>query len=286
MASGAYRKPPQEPLSFNDTSETLVHKAKEFCAQHNQTITDLMAQIDPETAEFDNFLLPVAHLNNDWICYRDFIEFYAEVSPNEKIRDASREAAQIFSAGEIKKPNISQWVKTIYGKDEELDSESRKFLNVMKEDYTEGKEPTSKGRLEAINERIAEICVDFDANLHNENGGFWASKAELVGVPIRILDELERGIGDNVGKFHVIYKWTIGLLIMEYAMDPGLRKKLYLGRSNSVSSLSSLVHPTSPLTQLSRTSLTLYSAITTCHFSKRSFLYAKRKQSYLESRIT
>ena len=57
MASGAYRKPPQEPLSFNHTSETLVHKAKEFCAQHNQAITDLMAQIDPETAKFDNFLL-------------------------------------------------------------------------------------------------------------------------------------------------------------------------------------------------------------------------------------
>ena len=120
MASGAYRKPPQEPLSFNDTSETLVHKAKEFCAQHNQAITDLMAQIDPETAKFDNFLLPVAHLNNDWICYRDFIEFYAEVSPNEEIRNVSREAAQIFSAGEIKKLNILQWVKTIYGKDKSL----------------------------------------------------------------------------------------------------------------------------------------------------------------------
>ena len=124
-----------------------------------------MAQIDPETAKFDNFLLPVAHLNNDWICYRDFIEFYVEVSPNEEIRDASREAAQIFSAGEIKKPDISQWVKIIYGKDEELDPESQKFLNVMKVDYTEGEEPTSKDRLEATNERIAEICVDFDANL-------------------------------------------------------------------------------------------------------------------------
>jgi hypothetical protein len=68
MASRAYRKPPQEPLSFNDTPKTLIHKAKEFCAQHNQAITDLMAKIDPETAKFDNFLLPVAHLNNDWIC--------------------------------------------------------------------------------------------------------------------------------------------------------------------------------------------------------------------------
>jgi hypothetical protein len=75
--------------------------------------------------------------------------------------------------------------------------------------------------------RPREICVDFDANLHNENGGFWASEAELVGVPIRILDELERGTGDNVGKFRVFYKWTIGLLIMEYAMDPSLRKKLF-----------------------------------------------------------
>ena len=156
----------------------------------------------------------------------------------------------------------------------------------MKEDNAEGEELTSKDRLKAINERIAEICVDFDANFHNENGGFWASEAELLGVPIRILDELERGTGDNVGKFRVVYKWTIGLLIMEHAMDPSLRKKLYLGRSNSVSSLSSLVHPTPPLIQLSRTSLTLYSATTTCHFSKRSFLYAKRKQSYLESRIT
>ena len=99
-----------------------------------------------------------------------------------------------------------------------------------------------------------------------------------MGVPIRILDELERGTGDNVGKFRVIYKWTIGLLIMEYAMDPGLRKKLYLGRSNSVSSLRSY--------QALLDFLTLYSATTTCHFSKRSFLYAKRKQTYLESRIT
>jgi metallopeptidase MepB len=180
MALGAYRKPHQEPLSFNDTSETLVHKAKEFCAQHNQAITNLMAQIDPETAKFDNFLLLVAHLNNDWISYRDFIEFYAEVSPNEEIRDASREAAHIFSAGEIKKPDISQWIKTISGKDEELNLESRKFLNVMKEDYPKSEEPTSKDRLKAINKRIADICVNFDANLHNENGGFWASNEPVA----------------------------------------------------------------------------------------------------------
>jgi hypothetical protein len=46
------------------------------------------------------------------------------------------------------------------------------------------------------------------------------------------------------------------------------------------------VHPIPSLIQLSRTFLTLYSATTMCHFSKRLFLYAKRKQTYLKSRIT
>ena len=240
MASEYYRKPPQEPLSWNETPETLLHKAKSLCAQHNQTIKDLMAEIDPATATFDNFIRPIAHLENDWISNDDYIHFYAQVSPNEEIRDASREAEQILSAEKLKQPDISEWVKAIYDRAEELDPESKKFLNVTKNDQTHTEESTSKDRLKAIDERIEEICVEFDANLHNEDGGFWTSEAELAGVPIGILDELEKGTGDNEGKFRVIHKWTIGLPVMEYAMDPGVRKKLYLGRANSVSSLNSL----------------------------------------------
>jgi len=36
----------------------------------------------------------------------------------------------------------------------------------------EGEEPTSKDRLKAINERIAEICVDFDAIYTMKIAGF------------------------------------------------------------------------------------------------------------------
>lgn len=240
MASESYRKPPQDTLSWNITPETLLHRAKSLGAQHNQTIKDLVAAIDPATATFDNFVRPIAYLENDWISNDDFIHFYAQVSPSKEIRDASREAKQILSAEKLKQPDISEWVKAVYDRAEELDPESQKFLNITKNGQTQSEECTSKDRLKAIDERIEEICVEFDANLHNEDGGFWASEAELVGVPRGILDELEKGTGNNEGKFRVVQKWTIGLPVMEYAMDPDIRKKLYLGRANSVSSLSSL----------------------------------------------
>ena len=238
MALEPYRKRPQEPLRWNCTPETLLYRVKALCDQHNQKMRDLMAEIDPEIATFENFLLPIAHLENDWLSNQDFIHFYAQVSPNDNIRGALRKAEQILSAEKLKQPDISKWVKAIYGRAEELDPESQKFLNITKNDQTQTKESTTRNRIKAIDERIEEICVEFDANLNNENDGFWASKAELASVPIGILDELEKGTGDNEGKFHVVYKWTLGLPVMEYAMDPNIRKRLYLGRANSVSNLS------------------------------------------------
>jgi metallopeptidase MepB len=240
MALEPYRKPPQEPLRWDYTPETLLHRVKTLCDQHNQKLRGQMVEIDPETATFDNFLLPIAHLENGRLSNQDFIHFYAQVSPNEIIRDALRKAEQILSAEKLKQPDISEWAKAIYDRGEELDLESQKFLNITKNDQTQTKETTTKDRIKAIDERIEEICVEFDANLHNEGGGFWASDAELMGVPIGILDELEKGTGDNEGKFHVVYKWTLGLPVIEYAMDPDVRKKLYLGRAQSVSSPSPL----------------------------------------------
>jgi metallopeptidase MepB len=236
MASKPYRKPSQEPLSWKDTPETLLQRAAALCAHYNQSIKDLTAKVSSETATFDNFLLPIAHMNNEWLSKDDFIAFYAEVSPNEEIRDASRGAAQILIAGAINEADlISDPVKAIYDKAEELDSESQRFLDIMRNFCIGSEESASKDRLNTVDKRIGELCIDFDANLRNENGGFWASQSELEGVPNRILDELEPGTGDNEGKFRVVYKWTIGLSVMEYAIDPQLRKKLYLGRSNSVS---------------------------------------------------
>jgi metallopeptidase MepB len=199
-----------------------------------------MVQINSATATFDNFLRPIVHLENDWLSINDFIYFYAQVSPKEEIRDAAREATQILSTKKLEQPDISKWVKAIYDRTEKLDPESQRFLNIIKYDQAETEQSIHKDRLKEIDERIGEICVEFDANLHNEDGGFWADEAELVGVPMGILDELEKGTSDNEGKFRVIYKWAIGLPVLEHAMDPDIRKKLYLGRAHSVSSFNSL----------------------------------------------
>jgi Fe-S-cluster formation regulator IscX/YfhJ len=94
-------------------------------------------------------------MNNEWLSKDDFMAFYAEVFPNKEIRDASRGAAQILIAGATNEADlISDQVKAIYDKAEELDPESQRFLDIVKNFCIESRESASKDRLNAVDERI------------------------------------------------------------------------------------------------------------------------------------
>lgn len=64
-----FRTPPQEPPNFPATLEGLILRTKDFIARYNQgieEINDIASHMEPETATFQNLMLPVAFQENDY----------------------------------------------------------------------------------------------------------------------------------------------------------------------------------------------------------------------------
>ncbi|KIW21881.1 uncharacterized protein PV07_12705 [Cladophialophora immunda] len=64
MASAQFRKPPQAPPSFTATPESLVKDTEDMLARSKKIADDIVAQVAPEDATFQNVLLPMAHDEN------------------------------------------------------------------------------------------------------------------------------------------------------------------------------------------------------------------------------
>lgn len=219
-----------------------MERSYQLCGRYGQGIKEIVGMVNVNTATFYNTILPKAHLDAEWSSEACLIELYQSVSPNEALRDASRQASRILDEGYLEIPDFHEIVKAIQKRDEELDPESRRLLNAeCRRNVSRGR-ATSDGfpraisdRIKEIEERLDELCIKFSANLTEEQDGFWVSEAELMGVPRAVINSLEKGTGDKMGKLRLNFDWSKGATIMEYAVNPNLRRKLYLGRANSVS---------------------------------------------------
>jgi len=59
---------------------------------------DILSNITPESATFQNVLVPLAHIHNSLTCEIPIICFYQTVSTDSEIRDASTTAEDRYAA--------------------------------------------------------------------------------------------------------------------------------------------------------------------------------------------
>jgi metallopeptidase MepB len=241
MAPKQYQKPPQAPPSFTATPTSLISEAKSICDTTRKLLDKIAADITPETASFENVVLPIAVDENTSGLQTRIIGFYQAVSGDSSLRDASSKAEEIMDEFIIEtsmREDIFKLVDAAYKKGEKLDPESQRLLEKERKSYiTNGlgiPAGPQRDRFKELKKRLSQIGIEFQKNLNEESGGIWFTKAQLKGVPDDVVDGLEKGTGDNEGKVRLSFKYPDLFPTLKFALDSETRQKVFIDNENKV----------------------------------------------------
>ncbi len=204
-----------------------------------------VATITPETATFENVVLPIALDENEASLSSRIIGFYQAVSTDQALRDASTEAEKImdeFSIEASMREDIYKLVEAAFQKGEKLYPESQRLLEKERKSYiTNGlgiPAGPKRDRFKEIKKRLSQISTDFQKNLNEENGGIWVTKEQMTGVPDDVVDGLEKGTGENEGKLKLTFKYPDLFPTLKFAQNADLRQQVFVENENKVSRIS------------------------------------------------
>lgn len=92
MASIRIRVPHQAPPSFTATPVSIVDDVRHLIDECRNVQNQVVAEIQPVGANFENAVLPLIHTENIMTSRGQILGFYRFVSPNAELRNASNEA--------------------------------------------------------------------------------------------------------------------------------------------------------------------------------------------------
>ena len=241
MAPSAFRRPPQAPPMFTGTAESIVADTKRLIEEARGMQDKIVADIKPEEASFDNVMLPLAYEENNAGLETHILGFYQAVSTHKELRDASTEADKMlnkFSIESSMREDVYKLVDAAFNKGEKLDPESQRLLTKERKEYIRNGLGLPAGpkrdRFKEIKQRLAQISIEFQKNLNEENGGFWFTPDQLDGIPEGTVSTLKKGEGENEGKLFLSFKYPDIFPTANHCKNPATRKKVFIGNENKV----------------------------------------------------
>lgn len=238
MAPSTNMKPPQAPLLFNATPVSVIDDAKRMIEKLRSVQDRIVETVQPETATFANTLAPLTQAENEKLSTLCLVSFYADVSADEELREASAEAERLIKEFEIEsdmREDVFTVIDAVFKKTEDLTPESRRLLKEKHRAFTRNGlalPAENKIRLMEIQKCLSQLKIEFRKNLNEENGGIWLTLQELDGVSSDLLSGMEKGIDENKGKFRLTFNYTELIPIMRHALNSETRKKYYIAFYN------------------------------------------------------
>ncbi|MCJ1383232.1 hypothetical protein MMC17_006870 [Xylographa soralifera] len=239
MVSDKLAKPPQAPPLFTETPTSIVDDAKRLIEYSRNVQDQIVRNVQPEAATFENVLRPLAHAENAMNFESRILGFYKEVSVESQLRDSSGEATQLlnnFGIETAMREDLFQLVDAVFKKNEELDPESYHLLMKQHKGYIRSgmKLPAGprRDRLKEIQTRLQQLNVDFGKNQNEENGDIWFDPQELKGIPEDVLAELEKGTEENTGKLRLTLEVPHRFAALQYAKNSETRKRVFIAFEN------------------------------------------------------
>lgn len=241
MAPKQYRHPPQAPPSFTATPTSLLEDAKALCGTTRSLLDRIVAEVTPETATFENVILPIAQDEDAAALQNRILGFYQAVSGDAELRTASSKAEELmdeFSIEASMREDIFKLVDAAFKKGAALDPESQRLLEKERKSYiTNGlgiPAGPQRDRFKEIKKRLSQISIEFQKNLNEEHGGIWFTQKQLEGVPSDVVVGLEAGHDGNEGKFKLSFKYPDLFPALKFAVDPEVRQKIFIENENKV----------------------------------------------------
>lgn len=226
---------PSPPPIFNGTADSILREAQQLIEQARSVQDSIASNVTPEAATFDNTLLPIAEEQNIRIYGQHMLEFYQNVSPDEAVRQASRDAEKLFSDLETElgmREDIAVLVRAICKRNDGLDEECRRFLEKQMLKYKRNglHLPAEKrDRLHQVRKELADLKVDFEKNLSEESGGIGFTTEKLHGLPMDTLAGLSKY---DTCMHRLTFRWSHVNSALQYVKNASVRRQVYLGHMN------------------------------------------------------
>ncbi|KAF2706331.1 zincin [Pleomassaria siparia CBS 279.74] len=207
--------PPQTPPVFNDTVESLGPAVQALCDQTKAVLDRLAATISPANATFNNTYVPILNDEHDALLTQHIQQFYASVSTEEALRDASSEAAGVQSNCSLEaqtRDDIFHLLEGVYGQlnsSKVTDAQDRYRVEKGYKSYLRsglGLEGAQHDQFKAAKTHITNLQLRFDKNYNGDTSVIWLTPTELTGLPTDHINSLVKGTGENEGKVGLTFK--------------------------------------------------------------------------------
>lgn len=239
--------PPQPIPTFDTTPSLLLQEIDRVIDSRKELHDSLVGSLTPATATFHNLITPLQQDINLAACRIRPLTLLGRVSPDPKIREAAREAEARLSkaaSAALMRTDIAELVAAVFERQsanassddmpsDRLDKEDQHLLAVMHGEYQRSgaaiRDPVVRDRVKAATDRLNELTTAAKKSLTEDHTGKWFTRAELEGVPERILQQLERRHGetDDSEVFYVTLRKGIIIPVLRNAVKEETRKALF-----------------------------------------------------------
>ncbi|KAK2605846.1 metalloendopeptidase [Conoideocrella luteorostrata] len=245
MAGTRYQNPPQAPPVFTHTAESVVEVVNRNNALTKSILDKMVADVKPENATFANVLEPTLLSDNELEVSNHVTMFYQYVSASKELREASTKAQEISDEFNIEikmREDVFKLVDSAFNTrgSQKLDAESLHLLEKEQQRYIRNglllPVGPQRDRFKEIQKRLSQLCIQGNKNLNDETGGVWFTLEELEGVPADEIDinQLDKGTGENEGKFKVTFKYNHLIPLTKYAVREATRRTYAIADANKV----------------------------------------------------
>ena len=230
--------PPSHPPVFNATAESILADTYRLIARAKAVQHSVAAAVKPETATFENVFLPLMQEENQRLYEQQLIEFYASVSTEERIREASRHAEGLFSAfvtETAQRQDLFDLTKAVQHKLHFLDPESCRYVENFHISFLRNGLALSeedKEHLRQLKQSLVQIEREFLTNCDKPTE-LWLRKDALEGVDKDFLNTLEEGVDANQGKVRLFMEGLRYHDILNDAQCADTRRQVYFAYANT-----------------------------------------------------
>ncbi|KAF1958450.1 peptidase family M3 [Byssothecium circinans] len=234
--------PPQTPPVFNDTASLLVSDAEAICNQTKAVLDKLAATVSPLNATFNNTYRPILNDEHEALLRQYIQGFYAYVSTDTALQDASNEASAIQSNCALEagtRDDIFKLVEGVYNRLNAtyIDAEDKYLVNKDYKAYLRNGlalEGATRDKFKTVRSRITDLQLAFDKNYAADISIIWLTPAELEGLPADHIGSLAKGTGENEGKVGLTFKAPDFSPAMSLVKNPDVRRRIYIGQQTRV----------------------------------------------------
>jgi len=234
-------------MVWNDTSSSIPKAVDILCETTTEAMEKITRNVKTDDATFENVAIPLEAAYTYFLETKLRLTFYAYISADEELRDASSAAASKLESCEVDfnmMEDLFKLVDTVYSRTKEsepgLDEEDEKLLRVQRDKFLDNglglQSNTERHKFKELSGRISDLVAEFTKNYNNVVGGVWLMREEFEGLPDEFISKLDMGKEEDgkKGQLWLPFTRSESRQFKEYALNGEARMKAYVAETNKV----------------------------------------------------